>query len=250
MVKIKFTIGRKSKFGLSDGFFSTIFVLQIVKMSPNIVYVFMQRSDIKSSWATTTPHLLGMTSPLTRWPHWNWAAATTNRAMVHQMAVTKIRWEIMKLRDWNKSTIYLYERERSLRSLCSCALTLQNETTDVPTDRTNMPERENWDKGVEFLMSCIAMSVGLGNVWRFPFTALENGGGAFLIPYLIVLLVVGRPLYYLEMIIGQFSSRGSVKAFDLAPAMRGKDDMTIRFVFLTYIWRVCLTQIMHAPQTI
>lgn len=98
-----------------------------------------------------------------------------------------------------------------------------------------MPERENWDKGVEFLMSCIAMSVGLGNVWRFPFTALENGGGAFLIPYLIVLLVVGRPLYYLEMIIGQFSSRGSVKAFDLAPAMRGKDDMTIRFVFLTYI---------------
>lgn len=65
------------------------------------------------------------------------------------------------------------------------------------------------------------MSVGLGNVWRFPFTALENGGGAFLIPYLVVLLVVGRPLYYLEMIVGQFSSRGSVKAFDLSPAMRG-----------------------------
>lgn len=37
--------------------------------------------------------------------------------------------------------------------------------------------RGTWGKDVEFLFSCIALSVGLGNVWRFPFTALENGGG-------------------------------------------------------------------------
>ncbi|CAD7011569.1 unnamed protein product [Ceratitis capitata] len=72
-------------------------------------------------------------------------------------------------------------------------------------------ERATWGKGVEFLFSCIAMSVGLGNVWRFPFTALDNGGGAFLIPYLIVLFLIGKPIYYLEMAIGQFSSCGSVK---------------------------------------
>ncbi|TMW48588.1 hypothetical protein DOY81_006326 [Sarcophaga bullata] len=90
-----------------------------------------------------------------------------------------------------------------------------------PPKHKPMPERETWGKGVEFLMSCIAMSVGLGNVWRFPFTALDNGGGAFLIPYLVVLFLVGKPIYYLEMIIGQFSSRGSVKVFDLCPAMRG-----------------------------
>lgn len=70
-------------------------------------------------------------------------------------------------------------------------------------------------------MSCIAMSVGLGNVWRFPFAALENGGGAFLIPYLIVLLIIGRPLYYLEMLLGQFSSRSNIQVYDLVPAMRG-----------------------------
>lgn len=59
-------------------------------------------------------------------------------------------------------------------------------------------------------------------LWKqFPFTALENGGGAFLIPYLIVLLIIGRPLYYLEMLLGQFSSRSSIKVFDLAPALRG-----------------------------
>ncbi|KAH8325069.1 hypothetical protein KR074_005171 [Drosophila pseudoananassae] len=101
-------------------------------------------------------------------------------------------------------------------------------TSSVPRDNAtdaeaakSPEERATWGKGVEFLMSCIAMSVGLGNVWRFPFTALDNGGGAFLIPYLIVLFLIGKPIYYLEMVIGQFSSRGSVKVFDLCPAMKG-----------------------------
>jgi hypothetical protein len=43
----------------------------------------------------------------------------------------------------------------------------------------NASVRGSWGKDVEFLLSCIALSVGLGNVWRFPFTALENGGGMF-----------------------------------------------------------------------
>lgn len=93
---------------------------------------------------------------------------------------------------------------------------------DAADKDPEQPEREQWGKGIEFLMSCIAMSVGLGNVWRFPFVALQNGGGAFLIPYLVVLLLVGRPIYYLEMCIGQFSSRGSVKVYDFAPALRGE----------------------------
>lgn len=82
--------------------------------------------------------------------------------------------------------------------------------------------RDKWGNDIEFLMSCIALSVGLGNVWRFPFTALDNGGGAFVIPYLIVLFLVGKPVYYMEMLLGQFSSRGSVKVFDFSPIMRGK----------------------------
>ena len=61
-----------------------------------------------------------------------------------------------------------------------------------------------WGKPIEFLMSCISMSVGLGNVWRFPFTAYQNGGGAFLIPYLIVLLFIGKPLYFLVNFIHLF----------------------------------------------
>lgn len=65
------------------------------------------------------------------------------------------------------------------------------------------------------------MSVGLGNVWRFPNAAYENGGGAFLIPYLILLVVIGRPLYYMEMVLGQFSGLGPVKVWKAVPAMRG-----------------------------
>ncbi|KAF7996892.1 hypothetical protein HCN44_002538 [Aphidius gifuensis] len=82
-------------------------------------------------------------------------------------------------------------------------------------------ERQTWSNEWEFLMSCIAMSIGLGNVWRFPFTAYENGGGAFLIPYIIVLFLVGKPFYYLEMILGQFTSKSSVKIWSSVPGFRG-----------------------------
>lgn len=66
------------------------------------------------------------------------------------------------------------------------------------------------------------MSVGLGNIWRFPFVAYENGGGAFLIPYLIVLLFIGRPLYFFEMILGQFSSSSSVNVWNISPIAKGR----------------------------
>ncbi|XP_026317515.1 sodium-dependent nutrient amino acid transporter 1-like [Hyposmocoma kahamanoa] len=93
-----------------------------------------------------------------------------------------------------------------------------NEETDLEDEQ---PERAMWSNQMEFLMSCIATSVGLGNVWRFPFAAYENGGGAFLIPYIIVLFLVGKPMYYLEGVLGQFSSRNSIKIWSLSPAMKG-----------------------------
>lgn len=46
--------------------------------------------------------------------------------------------------------------------------------------------------------------------------------GAFLIPYLLLLFVIGRPLYYLELILGQFSSQGPIKVWKMAPALKGK----------------------------
>ncbi|XP_021912916.1 sodium-dependent nutrient amino acid transporter 1-like isoform X1 [Zootermopsis nevadensis] len=93
--------------------------------------------------------------------------------------------------------------------------------SDDANDEDGGPERQQWSHGVEFLMSCIAMSVGLGNIWRFPYTAFRNGGGAFLIPYIVVLFLIGKPLYYIEMSIGQFVSGGPIKAWSLSPALKG-----------------------------
>lgn len=87
--------------------------------------------------------------------------------------------------------------------------------------QANAKPRPNWSNKTEFLMSCIATSVGLGNIWRFPFTAYENGGGAFLIPYIVVLIIIGKPMYYLEMIMGQFTSQSSVKMWHICPPLRG-----------------------------
>lgn len=93
-------------------------------------------------------------------------------------------------------------------------------------------ERAKWGGSLEFLMSCIAMNVGLGNIWRFPFVAYENGGGAFLIPYLTVLIILGRPMYYLEVCLGQFSSEGNVKMFKgLAPALKGNYFILYALIF-------------------
>lgn len=53
-----------------------------------------------------------------------------------------------------------------------------------------------------FILAAIGSAVGLGNIWRFPYVAYENGGGAFLIPYLVALLVAGLPFLLLDYGIG------------------------------------------------
>lgn len=62
--------------------------------------------------------------------------------------------------------------------------------------------REEWTGQVGFILSAIGSAVGLGNIWRFPGVAYENGGGAFLVPYLIALLTAGIPILFLDYAIG------------------------------------------------
>jgi len=82
-------------------------------------------------------------------------------------------------------------------------------------------ERGNWDNKLEYLLSSIGYAVGLGNVWRFPYLCYKNGGGAFLLPYLIVLALCGLPIFLLESSLGQFSSQGPVRAFNGMPMFKG-----------------------------
>ncbi|MDO5768409.1 MAG: sodium-dependent transporter [Psychrobacter sp.] len=63
--------------------------------------------------------------------------------------------------------------------------------------------RENWSSRSGFILAAVGSAVGLGNIWRFPYVAYENGGGAFLVPYLIALVTAGLPLLYLDYVVGQ-----------------------------------------------
>ena len=62
--------------------------------------------------------------------------------------------------------------------------------------------REQWRSRTGFLMAAIGSAVGLGNIWRFSYVSYKNGGGAFLIPYLVALLTAGIPLMILEFALG------------------------------------------------
>lgn len=71
-----------------------------------------------------------------------------------------------------------------------------------------MAEREQWGSRAGFILAAIGSAVGLGNIWRFPYVAYDNGGGAFLIPYLFALLTAGIPILIMEFTMGQ-KYRGS-----------------------------------------
>lgn len=62
--------------------------------------------------------------------------------------------------------------------------------------------REVWNTRTGFILAAIGSAVGLGNIWRFSYIVYENGGGAFLIPYLIALFTAGIPLLILEFGLG------------------------------------------------
>lgn len=73
--------------------------------------------------------------------------------------------------------------------------------------------REQWGSRAGFLMAAIGSAIGLGNIWRFPAEAYKNGGGAFLLPYLIALLTAGLPLLILEYTIGRKFRKSPPAAF-------------------------------------
>jgi NSS family neurotransmitter:Na+ symporter len=74
---------------------------------------------------------------------------------------------------------------------------------------------EQWSSRLGFLLATVGFSVGLGNIWRFPYLTGENGGSAFLIVYLIFAFAIGLPLLISELSIGRRGRRsasGSIRA--------------------------------------
>jgi solute carrier family 6 amino acid transporter-like protein 5/7/9/14 len=106
------------------------------------------------------------------------------------------------------------------------------------TSLVSNTSRAKWGNKWQFLLSCVGLSVGIGNVWRsvyhsfiafnclltcflrFPYLAYENGGGAFLIPYLLMLMLAGKPMYFMELAMGQFGG-GPLVFWKCSPMLKG-----------------------------
>ncbi|XP_035469972.1 sodium- and chloride-dependent GABA transporter 2 isoform X1 [Scophthalmus maximus] len=92
----------------------------------------------------------------------------------------------------------------------------------LPPSEEKMEERGQWGNKMEFILSVAGSIIGLGNMWRFPYLCYKNGGGAFLIPYMIFLFTCGVPVFFLETALGQFTSEGGVTCWrKISPLFEG-----------------------------
>ncbi|KAL5238239.1 hypothetical protein ACI65C_005649 [Semiaphis heraclei] len=91
-----------------------------------------------------------------------------------------------------------------------------------PNTNINDSERETWERNADFLLSIIGFAVDLANIWRFPYLCYRNGGGAFLIPYFLMLIFGAVPLFYMELILGQFNRQGPISVWkNVCPLFKG-----------------------------
>ncbi|WP_339861784.1 sodium-dependent transporter [Paremcibacter congregatus] len=84
-------------------------------------------------------------------------------------------------------------------------------------------KHEHWSSGFTFLLAAVGSAVGLGNIWRFPYVVAENGGGAFVLIYLAIVVVFGIPLLMSELMIGRKSQKpplDAMRSFKVSKAQR------------------------------
>lgn len=102
-----------------------------------------------------------------------------------------------------------------------------DQTESGPYGEDRQPDSEpaaraGWNSKIEYFLAQVGFSVGLGNVWRFPYLCHQNGGGSFLLLYILLMLVVGIPLFFLELAAGQAIRQGSIGVWKyISPRLSG-----------------------------
>ena len=89
---------------------------------------------------------------------------------------------------------------------------------DAPTSVA--APREHFASRLGFILISAGCAIGLGNVWRFPYIAGEYGGAAFILMYLIFLVILGLPVMVMEFAVGRASQRSAAQAFDILQPSR------------------------------
>ncbi|XP_037120686.1 sodium-dependent neutral amino acid transporter B(0)AT1-like [Syngnathus acus] len=94
-------------------------------------------------------------------------------------------------------------------------------------------DRPKWDNKAQYLLTCVGFCVGLGNVWRFPYLCQSHGGGAFMIPFLLLVVLEGIPLLHLEFAIGQRLRKGNIGVWrSINPYLTGVGISSLMVSFL------------------
>ncbi|MBI4361189.1 sodium-dependent transporter [Candidatus Micrarchaeota archaeon] len=108
--------------------------------------------------------------------------------------------------------------------------------------------RQNWSSRTLFILAAIGSAVGIGNIWRFPYIFATQGGTAFLLPYLIVVCVIGFPLMLLETSAGQKMRKGFPSAFKQLklPSWVGWIPLCFGLVILSYYLVITGWTLYHA----
>ncbi|VDD86789.1 unnamed protein product [Enterobius vermicularis] len=108
-------------------------------------------------------------------------------------------------------------------------------------------DRETWTTKVDFLLSVVGFAVDLANVWRFPYLCFKNGGGAFLIPYTLMVLLAGIPLFYMELSLGQYYRKGAVTTWGkICPLFKGIGYCVIMIaLYVDFFYNVIIAWALH-----
>ncbi|MBO5792939.1 MAG: hypothetical protein J6S54_10790, partial [Lentisphaeria bacterium] len=90
----------------------------------------------------------------------------------------------------------------------------------------------NWSSQLGFLLAAAGSSIGLGNIWRFPYMTGTNGGGIFVLIYLLVVLLIGVPLMMAEISLGRAAGANPVKAFSHLTPVKSEFTLLISSILL------------------
>lgn len=94
--------------------------------------------------------------------------------------------------------------------------------TIIGDETQQTSQRDTWSSRMAFILAATGSAVGLGNIWKFPYITGENGGGAFVLVYLISIAIIGIPIMMAEVMIGRSGRKNPISAMRLVAKRAGK----------------------------